>query len=225
MEEERKLVPPEYRNELPLKRDYGMPLLGPDGMAGGRPDIFVLFYSFTAGIKQVYMKLDFQKVLHQITQKVAELFPGTQWLLFSGMFSFLFGSIFSPKSYPGYCSFWNSGNRQYRNAEFKSDEQIWEALEYGKYFDIRYLEVRLEPADNKHKIDCNNCKTSIIGHRFQCLECTFYSICARCEEKSVHAEHAMLRIVGREKTHVPDWINDRIIHYTHFDYDSYQGNR
>uniref|UniRef100_A0A1I7UE10 ZZ-type domain-containing protein n=1 Tax=Caenorhabditis tropicalis TaxID=1561998 RepID=A0A1I7UE10_9PELO len=200
MEEERKLVPPEYRNELPLKRDYGMPLLGPDGMAGGRPDIFVLFYSFTAGIKQVYMKLDFQKVLHQITQKVAELFPGTQWLLFSG-------------------------NRQYRNAEFKSDEQIWEALEYGKYFDIRYLEVRLEPADNKHKIDCNNCKTSIIGHRFQCLECTFYSICARCEEKSVHAEHAMLRIVGREKTHVPDWINDRIIHYTHFDYDSYQGNR
>lgn len=58
----------------------------------------------------------------------------------------------------------------------------------------------------KHSASCDACLGDIIGHRFKCLECADYDLCEKCERKSLHYEHAMIRIVEPKKTMIPSYV-------------------
>ncbi|EGT49270.1 hypothetical protein CAEBREN_26283 [Caenorhabditis brenneri] len=58
----------------------------------------------------------------------------------------------------------------------------------------------------KHSASCDACLGDIIGHRYKCLECADYDLCEQCEKKSVHYEHALIRIVHPSKTAIPSYV-------------------
>lgn len=41
---------------------------------------------------------------------------------------------------------------------------------------------------------CDGCDHGIFGTRFKCVVCPDYDLCMKCERKSIHNEHEMLRI-------------------------------
>lgn len=51
-------------------------------------------------------------------------------------------------------------------------------------------EVNVHPG-----IICDACEASpVTGIRYKCAQCPDYDLCAKCEEKGVHAEHTFLKI-------------------------------
>lgn len=53
---------------------------------------------------------------------------------------------------------------------------------------------------------CDGCEKKVEGFRYKCIQCPDYDLCAACENKSLHAEHYMIRIP------VPTfWVSD--IHF------------
>lgn len=41
---------------------------------------------------------------------------------------------------------------------------------------------------------CDGCEKKVEGFRYKCIQCPDYDLCAACENKSLHAEHYMIRI-------------------------------
>ncbi|ULT95640.1 hypothetical protein L3Y34_004382 [Caenorhabditis briggsae] len=68
-------------------------------------------------------------------------------------------------------------------------------------------EVRPFPP-SKHSASCDACLGDIVGHRYKCLECADYDLCEKCERKSVHYEHAMVRIVSPSMTKIPSYVTN-----------------
>ncbi|CAI2350787.1 unnamed protein product [Caenorhabditis sp. 36 PRJEB53466] len=58
----------------------------------------------------------------------------------------------------------------------------------------------------KHSATCDACLGDIIGHRYKCLQCPDFDLCEACEKKSLHYEHAMVRLVCPRKTSIPQYI-------------------
>ncbi|PIC34517.1 hypothetical protein B9Z55_014138 [Caenorhabditis nigoni] len=61
---------------------------------------------------------------------------------------------------------------------------------------------------SKHSASCDACLGDIVGHRYKCLECADYDLCEKCERKSVHYEHAMVRIVSPSMTKIPSYVTN-----------------
>uniref|UniRef100_A0A1I7TUB2 ZZ-type domain-containing protein n=1 Tax=Caenorhabditis tropicalis TaxID=1561998 RepID=A0A1I7TUB2_9PELO len=58
----------------------------------------------------------------------------------------------------------------------------------------------------KHSASCDACLGDIVGHRYKCLQCADYDLCEKCEKKSIHYEHALVRIVHPYKTTIPSYV-------------------
>uniref|UniRef100_A0A1I7UE11 ZZ-type domain-containing protein n=1 Tax=Caenorhabditis tropicalis TaxID=1561998 RepID=A0A1I7UE11_9PELO len=187
MEEELKLVPSNLRHGIKPKSGEvtNMQRLIQSGGAIVTSKVVYVTYYTQSGSTTVATCLSLRDAWREIRDKAAEILPTVPWKFFSG----------------------NALHSQY---EFVSNEQVWNAICSARYYNFEYLEVRLERAVNKQNANCDNCHTSITGHRFKCLECSDFDICSSCEGRSAHAEHAMLRIVGPERTHIPIWVRERI---------------
>ncbi|CAL2046752.1 unnamed protein product [Caenorhabditis brenneri] len=177
IEEELELVPPECRSEVLEEYenrksvDAVFQILLKDGRDKATR-VHVTFYTHLDK-KVVQMHLDGRHCLEQVTQKAAELFPGVQWRIYSG-------------------------NQHHAEQELLSSDQMFQCIQHSLICRFFYLLIRLErrhPGKSRER-KCDNCGRSIIGHRFECTECSNYSICQSCEARSVHSEHVMLRIVS-----------------------------
>uniref|UniRef100_A0A1I7UDZ0 ZZ-type domain-containing protein n=1 Tax=Caenorhabditis tropicalis TaxID=1561998 RepID=A0A1I7UDZ0_9PELO len=152
--------------------------------------VFVTFYS-PFEKKVVTMYLGGETPLEAITQKTAELFPYGKWRI---------------------CS----GNQHKSDYEFTNSRQVQEAIKRSPICRFNYLLVRLERIQTISYHECNNCHQMIMGHRYKCTECADFDICQSCEAKSLHSEHAMLRIVGRA-TRIPGYITRNAPVFVRFD--------
>uniref|UniRef100_A0A1I7UE12 Trafficking protein particle complex subunit n=1 Tax=Caenorhabditis tropicalis TaxID=1561998 RepID=A0A1I7UE12_9PELO len=95
MEEELKLVPPEYRDEVQSKKD-GEPemaqmahvesRIGGGGVVSSRT-VYVTYYTQTES-RVVRMHLNHHDAWRQIRDKASEMLPTIQWKVFSGMVAF-----------------------------------------------------------------------------------------------------------------------------------------
>merc|ERR1712012_1461776 len=47
-------------------------------------------------------------------------------------------------------------------------------------------------------VTCDACEGPVIGHRYKCLKCPDYDLCAKCEAKGFHPGHNMMRIATPE---------------------------
>ena len=45
-------------------------------------------------------------------------------------------------------------------------------------------------------VTCDGCEGSVAGTRFKCLVCQDYDLCQNCEDKKLHNNHVMMRIVS-----------------------------
>lgn len=45
-------------------------------------------------------------------------------------------------------------------------------------------------------VSCDGCDGPVQGMRYKCLICPDYDLCERCEEKHLHNQHPMIRIVS-----------------------------
>uniref|UniRef100_A0A1I7UDY9 ZZ-type domain-containing protein n=1 Tax=Caenorhabditis tropicalis TaxID=1561998 RepID=A0A1I7UDY9_9PELO len=204
MEEELELVPPEFRQDVlesnrPQFEVRKMELEAVNLQSHQRlrqeavrkqvyvPEadfsrlVYVTFYTHLDK-KVVRMYLDENESLQQIYRKAVELLPTVNWKV---------------------CS----GTQHQSDFEFISSRQVWNAIKRSPICRFYYLLVRLErvhPVKN-HDARCDNCHQMIHGHRYKCTECADFDICQGCEAKSLHSEHAMLRIVD-SATRIPNYI-------------------
>ncbi|GAB6029226.1 Sequestosome-1 [Chamberlinius hualienensis] len=49
-------------------------------------------------------------------------------------------------------------------------------------------------------VTCDGCQNNIRGFRYKCLECVDFDLCAQCEVKKLHSDHAMIRLATPQKT-------------------------
>ncbi|CAJ0582244.1 unnamed protein product, partial [Mesorhabditis spiculigera] len=56
---------------------------------------------------------------------------------------------------------------------------------------------------------CDGCDEQIVGHRFKCLVCPDYDLCAKCEQGDEHKQHVMMRIVSPDATPIPSDLRYR----------------
>ncbi|PIC14452.1 hypothetical protein B9Z55_026764 [Caenorhabditis nigoni] len=145
----------------------------------GRPVrqlVYVTFY-IRSNKKIVSMFLDGTDAKKQIEEKAAELMP-------------------------------TASNQA--DFEFKDSRQIMNAIKRSPICKFYYLLVRLEPLHpirtDSHEARCDECRQMIYGHRYKCTDCADFDICQNCESKSLHSEHAMLRIKKDGVTHIPNYI-------------------
>ncbi|CAG0899894.1 unnamed protein product [Darwinula stevensoni] len=54
--------------------------------------------------------------------------------------------------------------------------------------------VAVLPDGLHEKIICNQCRGTVRGHRYKCLQCKDYDLCMGCEASSKHLHHRMLRL-------------------------------
>jgi len=47
-------------------------------------------------------------------------------------------------------------------------------------------------------VTCDACEGPVLGHRYKCLKCVDYDLCAKCEAKGFHPGHNMMRIATPE---------------------------
>ncbi|EGT58325.1 hypothetical protein CAEBREN_04685 [Caenorhabditis brenneri] len=158
--------------------------------------VYINFYTHS-NKKVVQMHLEGGRCLEQITRAAAELFPTVQWRI---------------------CS----GTQQKADFEFLTSRQVWDSIKRSPVCRFYYLLVRLERAHptKTHDAQCDNCRQFIIGHRYKCTECADFDICQSCEGRSVHREHAMLRLVD-SGTHVPKYITHNAPRYVFDQFNGY----
>ncbi|CAL2046754.1 unnamed protein product [Caenorhabditis brenneri] len=155
--------------------------------------VYINFYTHS-NKKVVQMHLEGGRCLQQIARAAAELFPTVQWKI---------------------CS----GTQQKADFEFFTSRQVWDSIKRSPVCRFYYLLVRLEPVKT-HDAQCDNCRQFIVGHRYKCTECADFDICQSCEGRSVHREHAMLRLVD-SATHVPKYITDNAPRYVFDQFNGY----
>ncbi|XP_037072377.1 sequestosome-1-like [Pollicipes pollicipes] len=56
---------------------------------------------------------------------------------------------------------------------------------------------------------CDGCEQTICGHRYKCMSCDDYDLCAGCEARGMHKEHLMLRIPSPEQVWQPVFRHGR----------------
>ncbi|CAO4381923.1 unnamed protein product [Caenorhabditis nigoni] len=100
-----------------------------------------------------------------------------------------------------------SGTQHQADYEFQESFQVWNSIKKSEICKFYYLLVRLERLHpDSHEVKCDECLRMIVEHRYKCTECADYDLCQTCESKSLHSEHAMLRIVRDGITHIPRYI-------------------
>ncbi|EFO88496.1 hypothetical protein CRE_13065 [Caenorhabditis remanei] len=188
--EELELVPPELRQAVEDEHNNPTEVwksgMGQLVQCSGTPGkkVYVTFYTHLDK-KIIELYLEEAYALDQISKVAAKLLPTVEWKVCSGT--------------------------QYQtDFEFNSSRQVYDSIKTTLIYQFNYLLVRLErlhpirPFDQE--ANCNECRQMILGHRFKCTECADFDICQRCEARSIHPEHAMLRIVSKGTTHIPHYI-------------------
>lgn len=83
---------------------------------------------------------------------------------------------------------------------FNTDDELLEALnsKKGPHFKIIVLENAPKSAPETGElhpgVQCDGCDSTVRGPRYKCLVCQNYDLCHTCENKSVHAEHPMIKL-------------------------------
>ncbi|XP_043217833.1 sequestosome-1-like isoform X1 [Amphibalanus amphitrite] len=52
-------------------------------------------------------------------------------------------------------------------------------------------------------VSCDGCEQTIRGHRYKCMTCDDFDLCAACESRCLHPEHLMLRIPTPDRVWQP----------------------
>ncbi|EGT32003.1 hypothetical protein CAEBREN_09831 [Caenorhabditis brenneri] len=183
------------RRRVPVMEERQMAMVHDDFEIQKRL-VYINFYTLLDK-KVVQMHLEGGRCLEQITRAAAELFPTVQWRI---------------------CS----GTQQKADFEFLTSRQVWDSIKRSPVCRFYYLLVRLErpPPVRVHEAKCDNCRQFIVGHRYKCTECADFDICQSCEGRSVHREHAMLRLVD-SGTHVPKYITHNAPRYVFDQFNGY----
>lgn len=85
------------------------------------------------------------------------------------------------------------------NEEFSLADRLMSEQGISKFY-VKILSQDQEPSDTKTekvvhpKVYCDNCYGNVVGYRYKCIQCEDYDLCAKCEAKSLHSQHYMIRI-------------------------------
>merc|ERR1712156_700718 len=97
----------------------------------------------------------------------------------------------------------------------ESDEELVIALHEmkGPLYKLSVVACNQEPLKTTHNdhvqetpvgaevhpgVTCDACEGPVHGHRYKCLKCPDYDLCAKCEAKGFHPGHNMMRIATPE---------------------------
>ncbi|XP_037093424.1 sequestosome-1-like isoform X2 [Pollicipes pollicipes] len=58
-------------------------------------------------------------------------------------------------------------------------------------------------------VSCDGCEQTIRGHRYKCMSCDDFDLCAGCEARGTHKEHLMLRIPSPDQVWQPVFRHGR----------------
>jgi len=102
------------------------------------------------------------------------------------------------------------------DVSIESDEELVIALHEmkGPLYKLSVVACNQEPLKTTHHHDhvqetpvgaevhpgvtCDACEGPVHGHRYKCLKCPDYDLCAKCEAKGFHPGHNMMRIATPE---------------------------
>ncbi|KAF1753116.1 hypothetical protein GCK72_019672 [Caenorhabditis remanei] len=200
--DELELVPAEHRqeveNEYKTQKNYEEAVrtleyrsITTSASENSKKLVYVTFYTHSDK-KVVQMYLSETHALEQVSGKAAELLPTIQWRVFSG-------------------------TQNQADFEFTSSHQVWNSIKRTPICKFYYLLVHLERLHpvrfDDQEANCDVCHQKIFGHRYKCTECADFDICQKCEAKSLHPEHAMLRIVRKGTTRIPNYITSNAPRY------------
>ncbi|EFO88526.1 hypothetical protein CRE_13064 [Caenorhabditis remanei] len=208
--DELELVSAEHRqeveNEYKAQKNYDEAIVT-SASENSKKLVYVTFYTHSDK-KIVQMYLSEKHALEQISEKVAELLPTIQWRVFSGKFGNSLKTIHVLRF---------SGTQSQADFEFTSSHQVCNSIKRTPICKFYYLLVRLERLHpvrfDDQEANCDECHQKIFGHRYKCTECADFDICQKCEAKSLHPEHAMLRIVRKGTTRIPNYITSNAPRY------------
>ncbi|CAB04847.1 ZZ-type domain-containing protein [Caenorhabditis elegans] len=188
--EELELVPPELRSNFENKSSSIIPLyLSSNTSHSASSYTRTVYVTFHKTFEKKVVSMDFSEstAFEDISRRARSLFPGSDWRIFSG-------------------------NPYHSNVEIHSSSEIYSYIKRTTICGFEYLVINLEPIVEPHHTNsefyakCDSCGTQIAGRRYKCTMCADFDICERCEAKSVHLQHAMLRISTGLRTEIPGYI-------------------
>ncbi|CAG0888364.1 unnamed protein product [Darwinula stevensoni] len=72
-------------------------------------------------------------------------------------------------------------------------------IRFARPGSVAFKATTVLPDGLHHGASCDECGGNIAGHRYKCLKCQDWDLCARCEAASKHLDHRVVRMPSRRE--------------------------